>query len=350
MFKCFSFHKLKGETGQETNGSFFRKKGVTKKKSEDKSFVRLYAFPILVAILMLILLNKYLANHFFKTGLMFTYIPFFKENLINYVHIKAIKKNLVLQMTDKDKETTDIAQEIEQKSEILKYKTKFTLQELVYKQEIDFIENLVKNSEFKKAINFLTKLATLLPNSPRIVYLSATIFDKLSEIEQSNSKLKKSIEIYKKIFQLDQVDKNILYEAGKRLINRLKFIGHPRDAVKYNELLVAKFPADLNLINELGVNYLIVNKPSLAKKQFNRILKSLDPNNSFALCHLAYILKQYERKINESIEIFKKCLTNNNQNVMDGKFFNQLGDALTRFNRTEEVLLKLIYLIKIKIF
>jgi aspartate beta-hydroxylase len=249
-----------------------------------------------------------------------------------------------------DKRTAEISREISQISENLKYRTKFTLQELVYEQEINFIENLVKNSEFKKAINFLAKLATFLPNSPRIIYLSASIFDKLSEIEQSNSKLKKSIEIYKRIFQLDQVDKNILYEAGKRLINRLKFIGHSRDAVKYSELLVAKFPSDLNLINELGVNYLVVNKPSLAKKQFNRILKSLDPNNSFALCHLAYILKQYERRINESIEIFKKCLRNNNQNLMDGKFFNQLGDALIRFNRTEEVLLKLIYFIKIKLF
>jgi tetratricopeptide (TPR) repeat protein len=207
----------------------------------------------------------------------------------------------------------------------------------VYEQEIHFIENLMKNNEFKKAINYLTKLASLLPNSPRCVYLSAKIFDKLSEIEQSNSKLKQSIKIYKKLLRLDHVDISLLYEAGKRLINRLKFIGDLKEALKYNELLVKKLPRKLDLINELGVNYLMVEKSNLAKKQFNTVLKTLDPNNSFALCHLAYIMKQYERKINESIDLFKKCLTNKNDDIMDGKFFIHLGDALTRFNRTDEV-------------
>jgi len=231
-------------------------------------------------------------------------------------------------------------QEIENKATVSNYKCKFTLEESIYEQEIKFIESLVKNGELKKAINYLTGLARILPKSPMCVYLTATIFDQLSEIEQSNAKLKKSIKIYKKLLQLEQVDSNILYEAGKRLINRLKFIGDSREALKYNELLVAKLPSNLNIINELGVNYLIANKPNLAKKQFNRILKGLDPHNSFALCHLAYILKQYERKIEESIELFKKCLTNTNQNIMDGKFIVHLGDALIHFNRTQEVLFK----------
>ncbi len=165
-----------------------------------------------------------------------------------------------------------------------------------------------------------------------------TSFQKSNKVTLNLSN--QSIKIYKKLLQLDHVDISLLYEAGKRLINRLKFIGDLKEALKYNELLVKKLPRKLDLINELGVNYLMVEKSNLAKKQFNTVLKTLDPNNSFALCHLAYIMKQYERKINESIDLFKKCLTNKNDDIMDGKFFIHLGDALTRFNRTDEVKFK----------
>ena len=227
---------------------------------------------------------------------------------------------------------------LDEKSILTNYETKFTKEELAYREEIHFIESLVKNEDLKKAINFLTKLAIRLPNSPRCVYLSALIFDRLSEIEQSNSKLKKSIDIYKKLILLEDADAGLVYIAGKRLINRLSFMGLTKDAIKYNELLASRFPRDFNLINDLGVSYLMVNKPEQAKKHFRKVLQVFDAQNAYAMCHMAFIIKHYEKKVNESIEMFKKCLTSQNANVMDGRFFYHLGDALTRLNRTEEVI------------
>ena len=230
-----------------------------------------------------------------------------------------------------------IKQELNDEIALANYLTKFTPEESIYKNEIVFIENLISNGELKKSTQMLTNLANMLPNSPRCVYLSALVIDRISEIEKSNPKLKKAVGIYKKLLTLDKLDKNLLYIAGKRLINRLQFLGKINDALKYNEYLVSKMPNNINLINDLGVNYLIGDRPKQAKAQFNKVLSTFDSNNSFALCHLGFIIKQFENKINESIDLFKACLLSKNKNVMDGRFFYHLGDALTRFNRTDEV-------------
>lgn len=224
----------------------------------------------------------------------------------------------------------------ENSADLASFKDRFTDEEIPFKNELLHIENLIEKGELKHATKQLNHIAKNLRTSQRFIYLSALTLDKISELEQSNIKLKQSIEIYKKLFKIVDVDSDLLYVAGRRLVNRLQFLGQLNDAVKYNQLLVDKFKSDLDLINDLGVNYLLSNKPKQSKEQFTQVLTQ-DPNNFFAQCHYAFIIKQYENKINESIGYFKNCLSNKDPRVMDGRFFYHLGDALQRSNRSDEV-------------
>lgn len=164
--------------------------------------------------------------------------------------------------------------------------------------------------------------------------------DKLAEHEQSNVKLQQSISLYKKLFEksiLNEIDdKNLLIIAGRRLINRLEFYGHHSESVAYGKQLIEIIPNNLRLRNDLGISYLITNNVNSSKEQFNYVLKQ-DPNNAVALVHYGFILKQYDKNLNESIDYLKRGINTLNKEVMDGRFFYHLGDALQRINQTNEV-------------
>ena len=212
----------------------------------------------------------------------------------------------------------------------------FTADEEIFKEKIIEIESLIESNQLKAAMQELKLLGKLLTNSPRFVYASALLIDKISEFEKSNTKLIKSIEIYKKLFTLDDVDLSLMYLAGRRLMNRLLFMGKIGDATKYGELLTRSIPNNINILNELGVCYLMGGRPKLAKEQFQQVLRLSGGQNAMALCHYGFILKTTEYKLEESIGFMEKCLSSD-KTVMDGRFFYHLGDALQRLNQTKKV-------------
>ena len=219
------------------------------------------------------------------------------------------------------------------------YPKKFTVQEWEHREKILAAEFLVESNQLKAATMDLKILAQLIPKSPRFLYASGRLIDKMSEFEQSNFKLKNCIDIYKKIIDMHGVDPSLIYVVGKRLINRLQFRGKVKDAIIYSEILTMKIPHNSNLINDLGISLLLFGKPSLAKDQFEKVLKISDNQNLVALCHYAFILKTSENKFNESVQFFTKCLASKDKTVMDARFFYHFGDALQRLDRTREVTL-----------
>ena len=178
------------------------------------------------------------------------------------------------------------------------------------------------------------------PRCIRSLYGKALIYDKLSEIEEDNAKLIKSIKFYKKLFQtellLDKDNLNLQLGAGKRLINRLQFLGENKEAIEHLKLFIDLFPNEIQFKNELGVTYLLTNNVNLARITFKNVLNK-SPNNPFALVHYGFILKQIDRKVTESIDYLKRGIDSLDKSIMDGKLFYHLGDALQRVNKSEEV-------------
>jgi tetratricopeptide (TPR) repeat protein len=301
-----------------------------KKKSRPKSAMFNgvhYAFPILIAILLWYLLSQIIFKQFGP-----------KANS----NINQKRKNKQYENSKNDlivRVDTNEMSIIDEELAVQSFRIHFTEAELKFKEKIVNVERLIELNELNQATQELKELGHfLLPDSPRFIYASALLIDRISIFEKNNSKLKACIEIYKKLFNLNNVDSNLLFIAGRRLVNRLLFLGRPFEALKYNELLVKKIPNNIHLINDFGICYLMVNKPTLAKQQFHKVFILTNYNNIVAQCHYAFILKTYEKKFSESIEHFNKCLSANNKDTMDARFFYHAGDALQRLNRTKEVI------------
>lgn len=219
------------------------------------------------------------------------------------------------------------------------YREVFNDFEALHVTEILAIEDLMSRNEIKKATRLMAELARKLPvvQSPRCLYLSARLLELAADSEQSQNKLRQSVQLYKKLVSLNNTaDSNILYAGGVRLLERLIQLGSVNDLARYCVHLLSIFPDNIYLMNQLGHGYLLANRPKLAQQQFERVLH-FNASDAFATCHLAFILKQIESNVDDSVEMFKRCLLSNEKRVMDARFFYHLGDALQRSNRTEEV-------------
>jgi len=127
-----------------------------------------------------------------------------------------------------------------------------------------------------------------------------------------------------------------LFIAGRRLVNRLQFLGKFREAIIQSEVLTKKIPLNLSLLNDLGIALLLYGKIDLAKDYFEKVLRLSGDEDAVALCHYAFILKTSENKLEVCIEKFSKCLTSTDDRVMDARFFYHVGDALQRLGRDQE--------------
>lgn len=238
-----------------------------------------------------------------------------------------------------------ISNNLDDKIIINSFRNRFSQGEQPFSQEIKLVEDLIDRNEYKLAIQQLKPLMKVIPTSHRCLYASAFLIDRISEFEKNNYKLIQSIEIYKKLFSLGDLHKSLIYVAGRRLINRLQFVGKFQEAISYGEYINRIISSNLNIINDLGISYLMSNKLKQAKEKFEQVL-TLDNNNTIAICHYAFILKTFDNRLEESVIYFKNCLQSKEKEAMDARFFYHLGDSLQRLNRTEEVLLKLVLKIK----
>jgi aspartate beta-hydroxylase len=296
-----------------------------RKKKSPRSLI-IYFFPVCCAIILWYFLNQNLFDRY----------KVFKEE-------KRTTKNIIKPNEKIETESSTFVikskldDSLNEQNALKNYKNILGIDELAFKKQFMTIESLIDEQKFQEATKILTPLAHTLKTSARVLYLSAVIIDRQSEIEKSQFKFKKAIQIYKKLIALDEsaIDSNLLFLSGMRLINRLQLSGKFTEAIQINKYLISKMPQNVDLINQLGINYLIVHKPKLAKLQFAYVLESF--NHSVSQCHYALILKQYENKLDESIEHFISCLSNqDDMRVRDARFYYHLGDALQRKNRKKE--------------
>ena len=65
----------------------------------------------------------------------------------------------------------------------------------------------------------------------------------------------------------------------------------------------------------------------------------IDPNDGMGLVHYGFILK-FETHYEESIPYLQRGIATGAEGTVEGRFYSNLGDALRRIGREEEVCLK----------
>eukprot|EP00058_Branchiostoma_floridae_P002981 XP_002588469.1 hypothetical protein BRAFLDRAFT_259568 [Branchiostoma floridae] len=93
-------------------------------------------------------------------------------------------------------------------------------------------------------------------------------------------------------------------------------------------------PGEPEILNQLGVSYLMVGNNNAAKRIFGEVIQ-IRPEDGFAKVHLGFILKT-ETRYDEAIPLLREGIQTEEEGTIDGRFFFHLGDALYRMGNPEE--------------
>ena len=204
--------------------------------------------------------------------------------------------------------------------------------------DADFVERLdradaiVKSNPEKAVAIYDGILAETENMSPRALYGKARAKDQLSEKNKSNALLKEAIELFKSVLELGEAAPDALFRmAGVRCAERMQFRGWGNKAIAVLQKLIARFPEDSQLRNDLGVQYLMVGHNRYAKEVFERDLKR-NPGNGFASAHLGFVLKS-EGDLAGGAMLLQQGIASGQEGAAQGKFYYHLGEAFQRLGR-----------------
>ncbi|CAG9769531.1 unnamed protein product [Ceutorhynchus assimilis] len=175
------------------------------------------------------------------------------------------------------------------------------------------------------------------PLSPRLLYGRAKALDILAEEKKSNELLKQSLSFYAQALSVPDVPDQLIIKIAERYIDRARFIGQYQKAIAAHLKLIERFPENATYLNNLAVTYLTINLVEEARSTLKKVLSKW-PNDGFALVHYGFILKTADNNLEDSIHYMSQGLQTKAPGVVDGRFYFQLGDALTRLNRNDEAI------------
>uniref|UniRef100_A0A0A9ZHD0 Aspartyl/asparaginyl beta-hydroxylase n=1 Tax=Lygus hesperus TaxID=30085 RepID=A0A0A9ZHD0_LYGHE len=138
------------------------------------------------------------------------------------------------------------------------------------------------------------------------------------------------------LLSLEVIPEAIFLSAAKRAINRLRFRGLHMKAALVHKKLIDRFDDIVEYRNDLGINYLMVNRLSDAENVFLETL-SRWPDDPVARSHYGLVLKLTGRT-SESIPHLQRGLATNHPATRDARLYFHLGDALSRDGQTEEAM------------
>lgn len=111
--------------------------------------------------------------------------------------------------------------------------------------------------------------------------------------------------------------------------------GFHSKSIRIQQRLIARFPNEIDLQNQLAIGYLLANQPETARTVLEAVLERW-PESGFAQVHLGFILKTTYNENDNSIRLMKSGIASREEGVIDGRFYFHLGDALARLGRKEE--------------
>ncbi|XP_019628578.1 PREDICTED: aspartyl/asparaginyl beta-hydroxylase-like [Branchiostoma belcheri] len=202
------------------------------------------------------------------------------------------------------------------------------------RKELDAADKLVDDGDYDTALKKFDALLDIFPNSPRALYGRAQAEDKVAEKWKSNEWLQTCIDTYGKVPSQKNCPKELKKQALMRQANRLSFYGKLRQAVKAMGRLNELVPGEPEILNQLGVSYLMVGNNNAAKRVFGEVMQ-IRPEDGFAQVHLGFILKS-ETRYDEAIPLLREGIQTGEEGTIDGRFFFHLGDALYRTGQPEE--------------
>ncbi|EDV20367.1 uncharacterized protein TRIADDRAFT_31864 [Trichoplax adhaerens] len=208
---------------------------------------------------------------------------------------------------------------------------------LVSKDSMDDLtlaETFLKQKNYNKSLDAFDPILKRDPTNVLARYGKAKALDKLAEQERSNQLLHKAIENYHKVGEQRHCSVELRKAAYLRLADRASFLGSHKKAMEVLEKLVKESPTDVNILNKLGIQYLLIKQNSQAESTYRKVLE-ISPDDGFAQVHLGFLLNT-KSQYHEAIPLLSAGINSQQPGTDAAKFYLYLGDALTRVGRKSE--------------
>ena len=138
-------------------------------------------------------------------------------------------------------------------------------------KELDKAQSVLDKGQIQDAVFKFETLANKYPKSPRAMYGKAQSLDKLSELRQSNEILQQCIDTYGRVTEIPNCPMELKRRAVRRQADRLSFLGKAGQAAYVLKRLLNELPSDVNVMNELGVQYLMSGRSREAENVYTQV-------------------------------------------------------------------------------
>lgn len=114
-------------------------------------------------------------------------------------------------------------------------------------------------------------------------------------------------------------------------------LGFYSKSIRIQQRLISRFPDECELQNQLAVGFLLLGQPESAHDVLVKVLERW-PGSGFAQVHYGFILKTTYNDYQNGALWMLSGIATREDGVVDGRFYFQLGDALTRLGRHQQAL------------
>lgn len=192
-------------------------------------------------------------------------------------------------------------------------------------------DKLYEQKKYPECISYFEKLHNKYSLSPRAIYGKALCLEKLSEIQRSNEMLLKAVFAYGEVAKQPKITSKLLKLSLITQAKKYIFLGQSRKAIASLSDLHQRLPNETDVMNELGIAYMIAGANKQAYPIFQKVL-NLDPKNGVANSHVGFILKM-DSKYKECIPYLLAGVRSGAIGADDSKFYFHLGDAYSRLHQ-----------------
>ncbi|XP_054089651.1 uncharacterized protein LOC105209240 isoform X2 [Zeugodacus cucurbitae] len=206
-----------------------------------------------------------------------------------------------------------------------------------YEHELRRANEDIMRENYAIAVKRFAELVQRFPDRPAVFLGQATVLDKLSERQRSNTLLTQALLAYKRYFALgNAVTDHAQFRAtAERCIERMRFMGHHMQAVPIHLQLIARFINEPDVRNQLAITFLLQNRLSDAKLVLQEVLRRW-PKDGFAQVHYGFVLRQLDKDYKNAVIYLRAGIKSKAPGTQDGRFYFNLGDSLQRLGRQAE--------------
>ncbi|XP_032292335.1 aspartyl/asparaginyl beta-hydroxylase isoform X3 [Drosophila virilis] len=199
------------------------------------------------------------------------------------------------------------------------------------------------NENYAKALRDFNTLTHTHAHKPAAHLHRARALERLAKLRQSNQLLLDAIESYKRylafeeLIASDGVGDSDYRAAGVRCIQHLRFLGRTQQAVGIHEQLLARYPDEAQLRNELSLSHLMSN--NLVKLQ-QVAAETLErwPHDPQAQLHFGLALKQLGGDYAGALPYLQRAIDSGAAGTQEPYFYLALGETLQRLGRQTQAL------------